>query len=212
MPRGFYYTVAVLAALGLIPFAMIARSRTSTSLEPRIQPIRDMAKQPKFRAQAPNPLFADTRAMRPPVPGTVPHGALLDPVLETGRSGDAWVDSLPVPLTMQLLRRGEERFEIFCSPCHGMSGYGDGAVARRADRLQEGTWVQPSSFHTDLVRSRQVGHIFNTITNGIRNMPSYGGQIGVLDRWAIVAYVRALQKSQDAQIADVPADLRGKLR
>src|SRR5512140_1291959 len=185
MPRGFYYTVAVLAALGVIPFALIARSRTSPTPEPRIQIVRDMGKQPKFLAQAPNPLFADGRAMRPPVEGTIPRGGLGDPVFLTGRDVEGWVDHLPVPLTAQLLQRGKERYEVFCSPCHGLSGYGDGIVARRADRLQEGTWVAPASYH---------------------------GQIPVDDRWAIVAYVRALQRSQDARIEDVPPDLRAKLR
>lgn len=85
-------------------------------------------------------------------------------------------------------------------------------VSQRADQLQEGTWTPPTSFHTDLVRARSEGHLYNTISNGIRNMPSYGSQIPVDDRWAIVAYVRALQRSQNATIDDVPADLRAQLR
>ena len=88
----------------------------------------------------------------------------------------------------------------------------DGPVAKRADALQEGTWTPPSSYHTDLIRSRPVGQLFNTITNGIRNMPGYAAQIPVADRWAIVAYVRALQRSQDASVADVPAELQRQLR
>ncbi|MEZ4648565.1 MAG: cytochrome c [Candidatus Eisenbacteria bacterium] len=87
-----------------------------------------------------------------------------------------------------------------------------GTVAVRAQELQEPKWVPPASFHTELVRSRPVGHIFNTITNGIRNMPAYGPQIEPADRWAIVAYVRALQKSQNATLEDVPADVRPSLR
>ena len=85
-------------------------------------------------------------------------------------------------------------------------------VAQRADQLQEGTWTPPTSFHTDLIRERAAGHLYNTISNGIRNMPAYGSQIPIDDRWAIVAYVRALQRSQNATIDDVPADLQAQLR
>ena len=91
-------------------------------------------------------------------------------------------------------------------------GYGDGVVSGRAERLQEGTWIPPSSLHTELVRTRPDGHLFNTIGNGIRNMPGYASQIGTEDRWAIVAYVRALQRSQNATIDDVPPELRAQLR
>jgi mono/diheme cytochrome c family protein len=115
-------------------------------------------------------------------------------------------------VTEKLVRRGKERFAIFCAPCHGLDGYGDGPVAKRAQALQEGTWVPPSSYHTDLVRQRPVGFIFNAITHGIRNMPAYGAQIPVADRWAIVSYVRALELSQDATVNDVPAELRDQLR
>jgi mono/diheme cytochrome c family protein len=111
-----------------------------------------------------------------------------------------------------MLRRGQERYDIYCSPCHGLAGYGDGMVAMRAEGLQEGTWTPPSSIHTELVRSRAPGHLYNTITNGIRNMPAYGPQISVEDRWAIVAYVEALQRSQAATVEDVPMELRASLR
>ena len=109
-----------------------------------------------------------------------------------------------MPATSSLLERGQERYEIFCAPCHGLAGYGDGMVAKTADGLQEGTWTPPSSFHTDLVRERPVGHLFNTVTHGIRNMPAHGPQIPVEDRWAVVAYVKALQRSQHATVDDVP--------
>jgi mono/diheme cytochrome c family protein len=212
-PRWLVYALVLLAALALIPFALIARSRASTSSRPRIHLILDMAKQPKLKTQAANPLFADGRAMRPPVPGTVARGDLEgEEAYRTGRAGDIWVAAFPVPVSDQLMRRGQERFDIYCAPCHGIAGYGDGPVAKRADALQEGTWTPPSSYHTDLVRGRPVGQIFNTITNGIRNMAAYGAQIPVADRWAIVLYVRALQRSQDASVADVPSELRRQLR
>jgi mono/diheme cytochrome c family protein len=203
----------VLTTLALVPLALIWRSRASTSPLPRWVVVTNMAKQPKLVGQAADPLFADDRSMRPPVAGTVARGSLAsDPVLETGLKGGTFVDVPPVPVTPQLLKRGQERFDIYCSPCHGLSGYGDGMVARRADRLQEGTWTPPSSLHTDLVRSRPSGQLFNTITNGIRNMPAYGAQVPPEDRWAIVVYVRALQRSQHATIADVKLELQEKLR
>ena len=119
---------------------------------------------------------------------------------------------MPISVTMQLMERGRERFDVFCAPCHGLAGAGDGMVAKRAEELQEGTWTPPASFHSELVRGRTDGHLFNTITNGIRNMPAYAPQIPVEDRWAIVAYVRALQRSQGAPLEDVPADVRAQLR
>lgn len=212
-PRWLVYAVVLLATLALVPFALIARSRATTSGQPRVHLIRDMAKQPKFKTQTADPLFADGRAMRPPVPGTVARGDLDgNAAYRTGRAGDGWVTTFPIPVTDRLMQRGQERYDIYCTPCHGMAGYGDGPVAKRADALQEGTWTPPSSYHTDLVRGRPVGHIFNTITNGIRNMSAYGPQILVADRWAIVLYVRALQRSQAASVADVPAELRRQLR
>jgi mono/diheme cytochrome c family protein len=212
-PRWLVYAVVLLATLALVPFALIARSRATTSDRPRIHPILDMAKQPKLKTQTANPLFADGRAMRLPVPGTVARGDLEENTAYwNGREGDAWVTAFPIPVTDRLMQRGQERYDIYCTPCHGMAGYGDGPVAKRADALQEGTWTPPSSYHTDLVRGRPVGHLFNTITNGIRNMPAYGSQIPVADRWAIVLYVRALQRSQAASVADVPAELRRQLR
>ncbi len=213
MPRWVTYALILLAALALVPLALIARARSTTSPLPRIQPIRDMAKQPKFKMQSANPLFADGRAMRPAVEGTVARGELHDDAaFWVGRDADGWVTAFPVPVTERLMRRGEERYDIYCAPCHGLAGYGDGPVAKRADALQEGTWTPPSSYHSDLVRGRPVGHIFNTITNGIRNMPAYGPQIAPADRWAIVAYVRALQRSQDARLSDVPPELQRQVR
>jgi mono/diheme cytochrome c family protein len=214
VPRWLKYAVVVLLVLSWVPLVFIARARTTTSRRPRLHVVFDMDNQPKIRTQSANPIFADLRGMRPPVPGTVPHTeGRKDPEYLTGKTADGgWVKVMPVPMTMALMKRGQDRFDIYCEPCHGASGYGDGIVAKRAEALQEGTWTPPSSYHTDLVRSRPDGHIFNTITNGIRKMPAYGPQIPVADRWAIVAYVRALQRSQHASIDDVPPDLRSQLR
>lgn len=213
MPRWLLYTVVVLVVLSWVPLVVIMKARHSTSTKPRIHIIQDMDNQTKYKAQARNRLFADRRAMRPPVPGTVARGTLdEDDSLFRGTVDDGFVEEIPVPITMQLMERGRERYEIYCAPCHGLAGYGDGMVSKRAELLQEGTWTPPASFHTELVRGRAAGHLFNSISNGIRNMPSYAPQITVDDRWAIVAYVRALQRSQSAPVEDVPPELRAQLR
>ena len=213
-PRWLIFVAAITTALALVPLALVAKARTTTSTKPRINIVPDMDNQPKFRAQQANPMFADGRAMRPPVAGTVARGELReDGAMYAGRTAAGeWVSTIPVAVTAQLMRRGQERYDVFCTPCHGYAGNGDGIVAKRAERLQEGTWTPPSSLHTDLVRSRPDGQLFNTISNGVRTMPAYGSQIPVADRWAIVAYVRALQRSQGARVADVPAELRSQLR
>ena len=216
MPRWISLTAVVLATLGLIPFALIASSRQVSSPRPRISLVQDMGKQPKYRPQSANPMFADGRAMRLPVTGTIARGELAeDDRLNRGVDGNQWLQTIPVPVTEALLHRGQERFDIYCAACHGLSGYGNGMVAQRATELATQLGqpaVTVSSLHADAVRSRSVGEIFNTITNGVRNMPPYAAQIDVADRWAIVAYVRALQRSQSANVDDVPADKRQDLR
>ena len=121
----------------------------------------------------------------------------------------AFVERIPVKASMDLLRRGRERYTIYCAVCHGQGGYGDGPVALHAAEMQAagrdaGGWVAPKNYHTDDVRRQPAGQLYNTITNGIRTMPAYGKQLSVLDRWAIVAYVKALQRSQDAKAGDIP--------
>jgi mono/diheme cytochrome c family protein len=205
--------LALLVSLSLVPLALIAKARFTRSENTQWHVFLDMDQQGKFKTQQSNPLFRDGRASRAPVPGTVARGRLhADDAFARGVSGSDWTAEFPVPVTEDRLARGQERYAIFCAPCHGLSGYGDGIVARRADRLQEGTWVPPSSFHTDLVRSRPVGHLFNTATHGIRNMAGYGSQISTEDRWAIIMYVRALQRSQSATPDDVPAERRAELQ
>jgi mono/diheme cytochrome c family protein len=212
MPRWVNSVLIVLAALALLPFACVYRARHTRTRLPRIHVVQGMDNQPRYEAQQVNPFFADTREERPPVSGTVARGRLdADDALYRGGKDGAWVNSFPVPVTMGMLQRGSERFHIYCEPCHGMAGFGDGIVSVRADRLQEGTWVPPLSLHDASVLARPVGHIFNTVTNGIRTMPSYGAQIPVPDRWAIVAYVRALQRSRHASVTVLTAEERAKL-
>lgn len=213
MPRWIVSSLLILATLALVPLACVARARVVHSKQPRIHIVQDMDNQGRFKSQQANSLFADRRATRSPVPGTVARGALsADDHLDRGLVAGQWATTIPLPVTAELLARGQSRYQIFCTPCHGMAGYGDGIVSKRAERLQEGSWVPPSSFHVEPATTRADGHIFNTISNGIRNMPAYGSQIPLADRWAIVAYVRALQRSQRGTVEDVPPQLRSSLR
>ena len=216
MPRWMVPILLILTVAALVPAAMITRARVSTSDLPRINLIPDMDYQPKYLPQTANAMFLDGRAARPQPEGTIARGRLIENAhLSTGRVNDDWATTFPVPVTADLMARGRQRFEIYCAPCHGLTGHGDGLVARRADRLMEqgqATWVPPTSLHDDTVRERPVGHLFNTITYGIRTMPSYGSQVAEADRWAIIAYVRALQRSSRATLDDVPADVRPTLQ
>ena len=212
MPRWVSAVLLVLATLAVLPFACIYKARHTHTPLPRIHIVQGMDNQPRYKAQQVNPFFADTREERPPVSGTVARGRLdEDEALNRGIKDGVWVETFPVPITPSLLQRGSERFNIYCSPCHGLAGFGDGIVAVRAERLQEGSWVPPSSLHAANVLGRPVGHLFNSITNGVRTMPSYGSQIPVSDRWAIVAYVRALQRSRHTPVAVLTAEERAKL-
>ncbi|MCK6447847.1 MAG: DUF3341 domain-containing protein [Planctomycetes bacterium] len=200
------------AALALLPLAATVWARAFDTTRPPIHIVRDMDSQQRFRAQVANPVFADGRAMRPDPLGTVAWGELgASGAAQAGKRGDTFVDAFPLPVTSNLLERGRERFAVYCTPCHGQSGYGDGLVALRASELQEQNWVQPSSLHDPLVRTRPVGQIYDTIVNGVRTMPAYGRQVSSDDAWAITAYVKALQRSQNASVDDVPLPERAKL-
>lgn len=213
MNKVFLYAGVIGFLLSLVPLVIVARERGVTKTEPRIHLIPDMDRQEKFLPQSSNLFFADGRAMRMPVEGTVARGS-IDPASNeaTGQDGSgAWIKRNVHAVTPELLRRGRERYDIFCAPCHGTAGHGDGPVARRAERLQEGTWTPPTSMHAEIVLGREDGHLFNTISHGIRNMPAYGSQIPVADRWAIVAYIRALQRSQSSPVASLAAADRERL-
>ena len=165
-----------------------------------------MHDQPRYRPLASSDLFGDGRSARPQVPGTVARGHLrADSKYFQGRDGKELVTNLPVPLTRDLLLRGQERYNIYCSPCHGRLGDGEGMVVLRGFR-------HPPSFHMDRLRQQPVGHFFDAMTNGFGAMASYASRVPVEDRWAIAAYIRALQLSQGATIDDVPASERGKLQ
>jgi mono/diheme cytochrome c family protein len=168
--------------------------------------IPDMEFQGKMKAQNATPLFEDGRTMRTPPAGTVARGTLKeDPAYFTGKRGEEFITHNPRPVTKDLLERGRARFNIYCSPCHDRAGTGKGIV------LEYGL-VPPPDFAEPRALEFQDGYIFDVITNGIRNMPGYAAQVPVEDRWAIVAYFRAIQRSRTATLADVPADQQSALR
>lgn len=216
MPRPIIYILLFLVALSLIPMGMVYKSRSAGQrTSPRIQVVYDMDQQFSFKAQQENPFFADGMAMRTQPEGSVARGMLQeDPVLFTGTTdGDTmWVETIPVEVTRELLDRGQDRFNVFCAPCHGLSGNGNGPVNIRATELAEGTWTPPTDVAAETVVAQPVGHLYNTIKNGIRNMPAYGPQISPEDRWAVVAYVRAIQASRSSDIGDLPAGARKQLK
>jgi mono/diheme cytochrome c family protein len=164
-----------------------------------------MHNQPKAIPLRESVFFPNASSARTLVEGTVARGTLQDDaVFFTGKSGATVVDALPFPLTAELLDRGEQRFNIYCTPCHGIAGNGDGMIVRRG-------YKQPPSYHIDRLRAVPLGHFYDVMTNGFGAMPDYRAQIAPRDRWAIAAYVRALQLSQHAPAAEFPPEERQKL-
>ncbi len=213
MPRWIYTAIILVNLLMLVPPVLIARARVQRTREPRIHLFHDMDNQRRFKAQSRNPLFADHRAMRPPVAGTIARGELkADDHFYRGRVGDEWAAVFPSQVTVDaaFIERGRNRFGVYCTPCHGISGHGDGIVARRSQALEQ-TW-QILDLSTEKTRAYPVGQIFNVITNGILTMPPYRSQIPEEDRWAIVAWARALQFSQAAELASLPEVWQQELR
>lgn len=210
-PLWIRWALVVITCAATIPLAVIFRARSVSSNKTKIHIIQNMDNQPKFVSQEANALFLDGRAMRPHIDGTIPQtGMIGDTHKFMGIIDGAWATTYPTELTVDrtLIERGQERFNIYCSPCHGIGGFGDGLVHNRANQLVEtgvnGTsWVAPKNIHEDTIKEQPVGQLFNTITNGVRTMSGYASQISVRDRWAIIAYIEALQLSQDANPADV---------
>jgi mono/diheme cytochrome c family protein len=160
---------------------------------------QDMQDQPRFKPLAESDFYADLRSARPPVDGTVARGQLNeDSYFFSGKVGNNPGDYLPFPVTDDVLTRGRERFNIYCAPCHSRVGDGNGMIVQRGLRV-------PPSFHTERLRKAPLGYFFDVMTNGFGAMPDYASQIPPRDRWTIVAYIRALQLSQQANTADVPS-------
>lgn len=167
--------------------------------------LQKMGTAPRYDPLAPSNFFSDGQSARQPVADTVARGHTQDDeLLFTGKMNGQDAIVFPFSISANDLARGQERFNIFCSPCHGQTGYGNGMIVQRG-------FVKPPSFHDDRLRNAPVGHFFDVITNGLGAMPSYDTQIPARDRWAIIAYIRALQLSQNATINDVPLDERSKL-
>ena len=221
------WILAILKQSGLLPFALSTMACS-----------QQMANQPKYIPLRPASFFDDGKSARPLVEGTVPRGELRDDVLfYTGRLREAAVQTnsnqgatlpprinppipaaprpggqivagysevFPFPITRAVLDRGQERFDIYCSVCHGRLGTGDGMIPQRGFR-------HPPSYHTDRLRNATAGYFFDVISNGFGAMADYAAQVSPRDRWAIIAYIRALQLSQNTAVANVPADERQRL-
>jgi mono/diheme cytochrome c family protein len=167
---------------------------------------QDMYDQPKVKPYAESNFFNDRTSFRPLMPGTIARGELrADRHRDFGQNAEGKpVDTFPFPVTEDVMSRGRERYQIYCYPCHGATGSGDGMIVRRG-------LGAPPSFGIDRLKEAPVGHYFDVITNGYGAMYPYGYRVPVDDRWAIIAYVRALQYRQNAQVADLPAPLRERL-
>jgi mono/diheme cytochrome c family protein len=161
---------------------------------------QDMATQPKARPLSPSDFFQDGRSERPLLENTVARGSLANDEYMVAKDSNAF----PLPVNQALLERGQERYGAFCTPCHGLQGDGNGMVALRGMK-------HPPSYHTDRLRELPNGYFYDVISNGFGQMYGYAAQIPPRDRWAIVAYVRALQLSRDARASELPAELRQKL-
>jgi len=175
-----------ISALGLLATLALAGCR------------QDMHDQPRFKPLARSDFYADMRSARPPVEGTVARGEWHEDLyFYSGKVGNQPGDAIPFPVSEEVLARGQERFNIYCSPCHSRLGDGNGMIVQRG-------FHPPPSFHTDRLRKAPLGYFYGVITNGFGAMPEYASQIPPRDRWDIVAYIRALQLSQNAAAADVP--------
>ncbi len=194
MTRPRTLTAARLARIAWLPFCLLLAACHV-----------DMYDQPRYTANQPSAFFADGRAMRAAPENTVAMGSFdPDSALFTGRVNGELATELPMELTAELLERGETRFNAYCAPCHGIAGDGNGVVAYRGA-------IQVPSLHNDRLRTVAIGYYFDVITNGVNRMYSYANRIPPEDRWAVAAYVRALQLSQNANAADLSAEERAQL-
>lgn len=267
LPGRFFTFALVLFALSLVPPIAVMWNRSVPFTTPEYHPVQDMDFQAKFKSQQRNVFFADHRAERPTIEGTVARGQLVgderfslginpgqamasmqdeaaaapaanaageanadtadEPEQAEGNGEQAagaagaapaggdtpanpphgmvenqdWVETIPIPVSEELMARGQLQYGIYCAPCHGYGGYGDGVINQRAMSIRppQAEWIPVPSLHTSQTRNRPDGYIFRAITEGVRKMPAYGHQIAPKDRWAIVLYLRALQRSQGAQ-------------
>jgi len=183
----------LMVALALISTGIAAGCRSDMQVQPRLNPM------------ARDSFFPDDRSARPVIPDTVARGHLrLDEQLYTGKVNGVLADTFPFPITRQDLERGQERYNIYCTPCHGLAGDGQGMIVQRG-------FSPPPSYHIDRLRKAPVGYFFDVMTNGFGKMFSYASRVSPEDRWRIAAYIRALQLSQWAPVDDVPESARQQL-
>ncbi|HEX8373462.1 MAG TPA: cytochrome c [Chthoniobacterales bacterium] len=218
----YFFLILLLVAVGVIAAAGF---RGSISRKPPTELIPDMDRQAKYKPQKTSEFFADGRVERPPVPGTVPFGyneprkitvkesepgnfykgfTQGDDYIDTGKIGTSWGTGIPIPVTEALVTRGHQRYQINCAVCHGANGSGNGIVTQYG-------LVGVPSYHQARLRDMADGEIYDVIVHGRNTMMPYGDKVTREDRWAIVAYVRALQRAQNAAKSDVPADVLAKL-
>lgn len=206
--------LACLSAGTALAALSLGGCRGNTSDEPPIHWQRGMFTQDKGKAQRQNLFFEDHRSMRPLEPGTVSTTAAIEPTPyltgkdDSGQFVSKWPDGVTVD--QALLSRGQERFNIYCAPCHDRTGAGNGIVIQHVKRT--GALWQPKSYYDEAVMNEPVGQLFDVITHGKGTMPSYSYQVPVSDRWAIVAYVRALQRSQNLNMAQLSPEQRNNLK
>jgi mono/diheme cytochrome c family protein len=191
-----------------LPGLRLSYTRAATALMLLLAAVgcrQDMHDQPKATPLRPSSFFGDGLSARPLLEGTVAREQVVgDDHLTTGRVNGTFVDKFPFPVSGAVMSRGQDQFNVFCSPCHGRTGAGNGMIVRRG-------FQAPPALQADRLRGAPVGYFFDAVTNGFGAMPDYRDQIAIRDRWAIVAYVRALQRSAAATIEDVPADRREEL-
>lgn len=208
-----HVTTAASPASIPVPFAIERRSRaawqwTAVALLTLLMTScrLDMHIQPKYKGLEPSSFFNDGRSERPVVPGTVARGQLrTDELYYTGKINGQVADVFPFPITPKDLARGQDRFNVYCAPCHDYTGSGNGMIVQRG-------FPPPPSYHIDRLVKAPVGHFFDVMTNGYGTMYSYAGRVAPRDRWCIAAYIRALQLSQNARVSDVPPQELTKLQ
>lgn len=208
MPRWIMAAMAVLTMVALIPVALVFKARATKSPDPHWHVFSDMDYQPKLKSDQPFADFADGRANRGELPGTVARGQLkADDAYYRGIAGGQWLTGLPaqVEVSEATLARGKQRYDIYCAPCHGFDGAGMGIVPARVEALG-GAWPARNLVERgSAVITMPNGQLYNTISNGYNTMMGYASQMPVADRWAVVLYVRALQRSQNAAESELPA-------
>ena len=186
--------LGIALTLLLLPPAMIANARFTKSTQPRVHIVPNMDTQVTHRGQEASDFFADGQAMRLPISGTYAQedDRLIGEQVGfwTGKENGAYLSSIPMDVTPEFEDRGRARFGIYCSACHAVNGSGQGTVHLRAQELLSKTWVGPTDLRTDAIKQQAPGQLFESISNGIRNMPSYSSQIPAADRWAIVQYLK----------------------